>query len=105
MFYSWLSEAQLIKSLPKGGHFNPISIDGARLQLYFIFSVPDSESVRPFQCSFCGNRFITESVLKAHITRNHSVESQQAIESTKSKYYFHCVTIIKKIKGYHYVLC
>lgn len=62
-----------------------------RMQLYFIFSVSDSESVRPFQCSFCGNRFITESVLKAHITRNHSVESQQAIENTKSKYYFHCV--------------
>lgn len=31
MLYTWLSETQLITSLPKGGHFNPISIDGAGL--------------------------------------------------------------------------
>lgn len=58
-------------------------------RLYLIFSVSDAESVRPFQCSFCGNRFISESVLKAHITRNHSVDSQEAIENSKGKYYFH----------------
>lgn len=60
-------------------------------EIIVMFLVDEAAAVRPFQCTYCGNRFFTERVLKAHITRNHSVESQQENGNVQGKFYLYCI--------------